>query len=71
MPGWPWCPLFVNSQKILIQNITGSKEDIPKNLLEQVRHLEEIFTVDTQKLKSITDHFISELAKGEYWILRS
>jgi len=32
--------------------------------MEQVRHLEEIFTVDEKKLKEITNHFISELAKG-------
>ncbi|KAF4123989.1 hexokinase [Geosmithia morbida] len=43
---------------------TGSKADIPKGLLEQIRHLEDLFTIDTQKLKVITDHFISELAKG-------
>lgn len=42
----------------------GSKADIPKDLLDEVRKLEEIFTVDTQKLKQITEHFVSELAKG-------
>ena len=42
----------------------GSKADIPKNLLAQIQHLEEIFTVDTKKLKEITNHFVSELAKG-------
>lgn len=43
---------------------TGSKVDIPKNLLEEVKRLEELFTVDTNKLKEITDHFVSELTKG-------
>jgi len=38
--------------------------DIPKNLVAQIQHLEEIFTVPTKKLKEITDHFVSELAKG-------
>lgn len=45
-------------------NMAGSKADIPKDLLEQMRWLEKLFTVDTQKLKEITDHFISELDKG-------
>ena len=39
--------------------------DVPKDLLAEIKHLEEIFTVDTAKLKSITEHFVSELAKGK------
>ena len=46
--------------------MAGSKADIPKDLLDQVRRLEELFTVPTKKLKEITDHFVSELAKGTY-----
>jgi len=42
----------------------GSKTDMPKELIAQIRHLESLFTVDTKKLKEITDHFISELDKG-------
>lgn len=38
--------------------------DIPKDLLEQIRYIEELFTVDATKLKAISDHFVSELAKG-------
>lgn len=38
--------------------------DVPKDLLEEIKRLEEMFTVDTQKLKEITDHFVSELTKG-------
>ena len=38
--------------------------DVPEDLANEIRRLEEIFTVDTQKLKAISDHFISELAKG-------
>jgi hexokinase len=42
----------------------GSKADIPKDLLAQIRQLEKDFTVPTSKLKEITDHFVSELTKG-------
>lgn len=38
--------------------------DIPQNLLEQIKELERLFTVDKAKLKEITDHFVKELAKG-------
>jgi hexokinase len=38
--------------------------DVPKDLLQEINRLEELFTVDTAKLKSITDHFVSELIKG-------
>lgn len=49
---------------MLTSDMPGSKADIPKDLLNEVRKLEETFTVDTQKLKQITDHFVGELAKG-------
>ena len=42
----------------------GSLHDVPKDLLDQIRHLEELFTVDTQKLKFITERFIQELTRG-------
>ncbi|PFH60203.1 hypothetical protein XA68_11332 [Ophiocordyceps unilateralis] len=42
----------------------GSKTDLPDDLVAEIRRLEDLFTVDTQKLKEITSHFISELAKG-------
>ena len=42
----------------------GSMADVPKDLLDQIKRLEELFTVPKEKLKEITDHFISELAKG-------
>ncbi|RAL60383.1 hypothetical protein DID88_000159 [Monilinia fructigena] len=42
----------------------GSMADVPKNYLEQIKQLEKQFTVDTQKLKQITNHFVSELTKG-------
>ncbi|KAI9812014.1 MAG: hexokinase A [Pycnora praestabilis] len=42
----------------------GSMSDVPKDLLEQIKDLERLFTVDAEKLKKITDHFVSELEKG-------
>ena len=40
--------------------------DVPKDLLQEIKRLEELFTVDTAMLKKVTDHFISELDKGKY-----
>lgn len=39
--------------------------DVPKDLMEHIAHLETLFTVDSNKLKVITDHFVSELEKGK------
>ena len=39
--------------------------DAPKDLLEEVKKLEEMFIVGTPKLKEITSHFVSELEKGK------
>jgi hexokinase len=44
--------------------MAGSKTDLPQNLIDQIRYLEGLFTVDTKKLKAISDHFVSELDKG-------
>jgi hexokinase len=38
--------------------------DVPKDLLDQITRLEELFTVPQEKLKEITEHFQNELAKG-------
>jgi hexokinase len=38
--------------------------DVPKDLLQEIKRLEEMFNVDTAKLKSITEHFVKELTKG-------
>ncbi|KAK0273729.1 hexokinase [Friedmanniomyces endolithicus] len=46
------------------QSRKGSMADVPKDLLQEIKRLEDLFTVDTAKLKAIVDHFISELAKG-------
>lgn len=40
--------------------------DIPEDLLEQIKELERLFTVDQPKLKEITSHFVNELTKGEH-----
>lgn len=42
----------------------GSLAEVPKDLLNEVRKLEELFTVPASKLKEITTHFVSELEKG-------
>ncbi|KAJ9667765.1 hexokinase [Coniosporium apollinis] len=42
----------------------GSMADVPKDLVEQIKRLEELFTVPTEKLKEITNHFMGELEKG-------
>lgn len=39
--------------------------DVPKDLLEQIKELESLFTVDQAKLKEVTDHFVTELEKGQ------
>jgi hexokinase len=33
-------------------------------LVKEIEQLEQLFTVDTAKLKEITDHFQGELTKG-------
>lgn len=43
----------------------GSLADAPKDLLNEIEHLEKLFTIDTAKLKEITQHFVNELTKGE------
>jgi hexokinase len=42
----------------------GSMADVPKDLLKEIERLELMFTVDKDKLKLITDHFVKELEKG-------
>ncbi len=43
----------------------GSFADIPRDLKQEIAHLEKLFGTDTAKLKQITDHFVKELEKGE------
>ncbi|KAK3989145.1 hexokinase-domain-containing protein [Cladorrhinum sp. PSN332] len=42
----------------------GSFIDVPKDLLKEIEHLEQLFTIDSAKLKEITNHFANELEKG-------
>ena len=42
----------------------GSMADVPQNLQEEIKRLEDLFTVDQTKLKQITDHFVNELKQG-------
>jgi hexokinase len=44
----------------------GALGDAPKDLLNEIKHLEELFTIDTAKLKEITNRFVNELTKGEW-----
>ena len=43
---------------------TGSMADVPKDLVEQIQRLEQLFLVPTEKLKEITNHFVGELKQG-------
>ena len=43
----------------------GTLADAPKDLIDEIKHLEQLFAIDTPKLKEITSHFVNELAKGE------
>ncbi|RKF73682.1 Hexokinase [Golovinomyces cichoracearum] len=45
-------------------NQIGSMADVPRNLLAEIKRLEEHFIVSTEKLKAITAHFVTELEKG-------
>lgn len=60
---WNYSPGFSFDTE-LNDKLIGSGTEMPKDLLQEIRQLEEIFTVPTDKLKAITEHFISELAKG-------
>lgn len=42
----------------------GSMADLPHDLMQEIKRLEDLFVVDTNKLKAISDHFVSELEKG-------
>lgn len=42
----------------------GSMADAPKDIVEEIANLERLFTLDTERLKKITDHFVDELKAG-------
>ena len=37
---------------------------MPSKIVDEVKRLEELFTVSAEKLKEITAHFVSELERG-------
>ena len=43
--------------------------DVPDDLLQQIKYLENVFTVNQAKLKEVTNHFVKELEKGKSSIL--
>lgn len=62
--------MFIYATLLILKGLLtcclGSMADVPRDLLQEIKRLEEMFTVDGTKLKAITKHFVSELAKGEY-----
>ena len=42
----------------------GSMADVPNNLQEEIKRLEDLFVVPKEQLKKITDHFVNELKQG-------
>jgi hexokinase len=47
-----------------LNSAVGSFNHCPENVLQQIEHLEELFTVPTETLKKVTDHFVNELNQG-------
>ena len=41
-------------------------ENLPQPLLEAVKELEDHFTVKTDRLKAVSEHFKNELEKGVF-----
>lgn len=60
-----YLPLRHPRSQWLLTKVVGSMADVPKDLLEQIKELERLFTVDQPKLKEVTDHFVKELEKGK------
>jgi len=42
----------------------GSMADVPKDLLSEIKNLEEMFTVPKERLDKIVTKFVKELEKG-------
>ncbi len=60
----PW--ICLHHHEFALTLSTGSMADVPKDLLQEIKRLEDLFTVPKEKLKSITEHFVKELEKGTY-----
>lgn len=39
--------------------------EVPQDLLHQIKEYEDVFTVNTDTLKKVVDHFVKELEKGK------
>jgi hexokinase len=50
----------------LMPDEPGSMAEVPKDLQNQIKEFEDLFTVDCTKLKQIVDHFVHELEKGQF-----
>lgn len=46
------------------QHRKGTFTDVPESWMEELKKVEDLLTVSPQKLRDITEHFISELNKG-------
>lgn len=44
----------------------GSMADVPKELADQIKRLEDLFIISQDKLKEITERFKNELIKGTF-----
>lgn len=59
------CSLFIwYFNGTTLTNYEGSSTNLPKTYKDQIKRLEDMFTVPAEKLKQITDHFVKELTKG-------
>jgi hexokinase len=50
--------------RIMLISTGSSVVDLPQNLQHQIQEYEETFTVSTETLKKVVDHFEKELEKG-------
>jgi len=58
---------LIGSYKLsFINRFLGSVHELPQNLLQHIQRFEEVFTVDTAKLKEVVNHFVKELEKGTF-----
>jgi hypothetical protein len=54
-----------------LKSMAEIPENLPEKLGEELRRLEQLFTIDTALLKTITDRFGEELQAGEHLHLLS
>jgi hexokinase len=60
----PLNPAISNEATPELKSAIGSFNHCGENILQQIERLEELFTVPTEQLKKITDHFVNELNQG-------